>query len=133
MVLKSLLFAMLLSDAAGGCGLGTPPHACKPRLRGTAQRNSSDVGEGTSPDDVIERAAVSNQFNPGPRPGASRTLVVPAASRAMNQNPDPDSNDARVSSPQAVVLIVKMPQAVYGIWPILLLWSPHGPRMLQVD
>ena len=135
MVLKSLLFAMLLSDAAGGCGLGTPPHACKPRLRGTAQRNSSDVNgtghESASPDDIIERAAVSNQFNPGPRPGASRTLVVPAASRAMNQNPDPDSNDARVPSPQA--RIVKMPQAVYGIWPILLLWSPHGPRMLQVE
>ena len=66
MVLKSLLFAMLLSDAAGGCGLGTPPHACKPRLRGTAQRNSSDVNgtghESASPDDIIERAAVSNQI-----------------------------------------------------------------------
>ena len=134
-LLKSLLFAMLLSDAAGGCGLGTPPHACKPRLRGTAQRNSSEVNgtghESASPDDVIERAAVSNQFNPGPRPGASRTLVVPAASRAMNQNPDPDSNDARVPSPQAG--LVKMPQAVYAIWQILLLWTPHGARMLQVD
>ena len=129
MVLKSLLFAMLLSDAAGGCGLGTPPHACKPRLRGTAQRNSSDVNESTSPDDVIERAAVSNQFNPGPE-GRER-FSFPTASRAMNQNPDPDSIDARVPSPQAG--LVKMPQAVHAIWPILLLWSPHGPRMLQVD
>ena len=95
MVLKSLLFAMLLSDAAGGCGLGTPPHACKPRLRGT----SSDVNPPLPrDDDTIERAAVSNQFNPGPRPGASRTghCRFPAASRAMNHNPNPDSNDARV-------------------------------------
>ena len=131
MVLKSLLFAMLLSDAAGGCGLGTPPHACKPRLRGT----SSDVNEGESPN-ITTRAAVSNQFNPGPQSAigsVTNPLSFPAASRAMNQNPDPDSNDARVSSPQAVVLIVKMPQAVYGIWPILLLWTPHGSRMLQVD
>ena len=66
-------------------------------------------------------------------PGRDETLSFPAASRAMSQNPDPDSNDARVSSPQAVVLIVKMPQAVHGIWPILLLWTPHGSRMLQVD
>ena len=46
--------------------MGTPPHACKPRLRGTAQRNSSDVNgtghESASPDDIIERAAVSNQI-----------------------------------------------------------------------
>ena len=135
MLLKSLLFAMLLSDAAGGCGLGTPPHACKPRLRGTAQRNSSDVNETTSPDDVIERAAVSNQFNPGPRPREchdSRTLVVTrrVSSDEPTRIPIPTTR-ARVPSPQA--LIVKMPQAVHAIWPILLLRSPHGPRMLQVD
>ncbi len=73
---------MLLSDAAGGCGLGTPPHACKPRLRGTAQRNSSDVNETTSPDDIIERAAVSNPFNPGPR----RNFVV---SRRFSKEDEP--------------------------------------------
>ncbi len=67
MLLKSLLFAMLLSAAAAG----------KPRLRGT----SSDVNEGASPD-IIERAAVSNQISrfPEPRPPTgsvtSRTLVV---------------------------------------------------------
>ena len=82
MLLKSLLFALLLSGAAADADdeaptLIPPP---LPRLRGTAQRNSSEVNgtghESASPDDVIERAAVSNQFNPGPRPGASRTLVV---------------------------------------------------------
>ena len=135
MLLKSLLFALLLSGAAADADdeaptLIPPP---LPRLRGTAQRNSSDVYEGTSPDDVIERAAVSNQFNPGPRPGASRTLVVSRRVSSDEPKADPDSNDARVPSPQAVVLIVKMPQAVYGIWPILLLWTPHGSRMLQVD
>ena len=138
MLLKSLLFALLLSGAAADADdeaptLIPPP---LPRLRGTAQRNSSDVTEGASPDDVIERAAVSNQFNPGPRirdrERHEPSSFVPAASRAMNQNPDPDSNDPRVPSPQ-VVLLVKMPQAVHAIWPILLLWSPHGPRMLQVD
>ena len=111
MVLKSLLFAMLLSDAAGGCGLGTPPHACKPRLRGTAQRNSSDVNESTSPDDIIERAAVSIQSiqpwrgRAATGPERHSPCRFPAASRAMNQNPDPDSNDARVqgvASPQVV-------------------------------
>ena len=129
MVLKSLLFAMLLSDAAGGCGLGTPPHACKPRLRGTAQRNSSDVNETTSPDDIIERAAVSNPFNPGPR----RNFVV-SRRFSKEDEPKPGSRFQRrastVPSPQAG--LVKMPQAVHAIWPILLLWSPHGPRMLQV-
>ena len=64
MLLKSLLFALLLSGAAADADdeaptLIPPP---LPRLRGTAQRNSSDVYEGTSPDDVIERAAVSNQI-----------------------------------------------------------------------
>ena len=78
MVLKSLLFALLLSGAAADADdeaptLIPPP---LPRLRGTAQRNSSDVYEGTSPDDVIERAAVSNQFNPGPRPVPSVTTLV---------------------------------------------------------
>ena len=131
MLLKSLLFALLLSGAAADADdeaptLIPPP---LPRLRGTAQMNSSDVSEGASPDDVIERAAVSNQFNPGPE-GRER-FSFPTASRAMNQNPDPDSIDARVPSPQAG--LVKMPQAVHAIWPILLLWSPHGPRMLQVD
>ena len=131
MVLKSLLFAMLLSDAAGGCGLGTPPHACKPRLRGTAQRNSSDVNESTSPDDIIERAAVSNQFNLGPRPVPS--VANPCRScRVSSDEPKADPIPTRVPSPQ-VVLIVKMPQAVHAIWPILLLWTPHGARMLQVD
>ena len=130
MLLKSLLFALLLSGAAADADdeaptLIPPP---LPRLRGTAQRNSSDVYEGTSPDDVIERAAVSNQFNPGPE-GRER-FSFPTASRAMNQNPDPDSIDARVPSPQAG--LVKMPQAVHAIWPILLLWTPHGARMLQV-
>ena len=109
-VLKSLLFAMLLSGAASE----------KPRLRGTSS----------------ERAAVSNQFNPGPRirdrERHEPSSFVPAASRAMNQNPDPDSTTRKfMPSPQG--RIVKMPQAVYGIWPILLLWSPHGPRMLQVE
>ena len=70
MLLKSLLFALLLSGAAADADdeaptLIPPP---LPRLRGTAQMNSSDVSEGASPDDVIERAAVSNQFHPGPRP-----------------------------------------------------------------
>ena len=130
MLLKSLLFALLMSGAAADADdeaptLIPPP---LPRLRGTAQRNSSDVYEGTSPDDVIERAAVSNQFNPGPE-GRER-FSFPTASRAMNQNPDPDSIDARVPSPQAG--LVKMPQAVHAIWPILLLWTPHGARMLQV-
>ena len=95
MLLKSLLFALLLSVLSGAAAdaddeaptLIPPP---LPRLRGTAQRNSSDVYEGTSPDDVIERAAVSNQFNPGPRPGASRNFVA-ASRKKMNQNPDPDS------------------------------------------
>ena len=116
MRLKSLLFAMLLSDAAS-----EEPRlrgASEPRLNGT----SSDVNEGASPDDIIERAAVSNQF-PGPR--ASRTLVV--SRRVSSDEPKPGSRfqrRARVPSPQ-VVLIVKMPQAVYAIWQILLLWSPH--------
>ena len=75
MLLKSLLFALLLSGAAADADdeaptLIPPP---LPRLRGTAQRNSSDVYEGTSPDDVIERAAVSNQFNP---PGAATGSVT---------------------------------------------------------
>ena len=111
MLLKSLLFALLLSGAAADADdeaptLIPPP---LPRLRGTAQRNSSDVYEGTSPDDVIERAAVSNQFNPGPQSAigsVTNPLSFPAASRAMNQNPDPDSNDARVQgvpSPQVVL------------------------------
>ena len=130
MLLKSLLFALLMSGAAADADdeaptLIPPP---LPRLRGTAQMNSSDVSEGASPDDVIERAAVSNQFNPGPE-GRER-FSFPTASRAMNQNPDPDSIDARVPSPQAG--LVKMPQAVHAIWPILLLWTPHGARMLQV-
>ena len=86
-LLKSLLFAMLLSDGASE----------KPRLRGT----SSDVNPPLPrDDDTIERAAVSNQFNPGPRVRDRErhepSSVVPAVSRAMNQNPDPDSNDARV-------------------------------------
>ncbi len=92
MLLKSLLFAMLLSDAAGGCGLGTPPHACKPRLRGT----SSDVNPPLPrDDDTIERAAVSNQFNPGPDRGASRTLLI--SERVSSDEPKPGSrfNDAR--------------------------------------
>ena len=137
MLLKSLLFALLLSGAAADADdeaptLIPPP---LPRLRGTAQRNSSDVYEGTSPDDVIERAAVSNQFNPGPRPREchdSRTLVVTrrVSSDEPTRIPIPTTR-ARVPSPQA--LIVKMPQAVHAIWPILLLRSPHGPRMLQVD
>ena len=96
MLLKSLLFALLLSGAAADADdeaptLIPPP---LPRLRGTAQRNSSDVNgtghESASPDDIIERAAVSNQFNPGPRPGASRNFVA-ASRKKMNQNPDPDS------------------------------------------
>ena len=117
MLLKSLLFALLLSGAA--CE--------KPRLRGT----SSDVNEGASPD-ISERAAVSNQFNPGPRPGASRTLVV--SRRVSSDEPKPGSRfqrRARVPSPQ-VVLIVKMPRALHAIWQILLLWTPHGSQMLQV-
>ena len=176
MHLKSLLFALLLSGAAS-----VPPPL--PRLRGTAQRNSSDVNEGTSPDDIIERAVpcpliylpvccggvtYANACVAGERQCDDGACSTPArsggydehedqdepaaraavsnhstriknpcrsrrASRAMNKNPDPDSSDARVSSPQAVVLIVKMPQAVYGIWPILLLRSPHGSRMLQVE
>ena len=95
MPLKSLLFALLLSDAASG----------KPRrLRGT----SSDVNEGAS-SNITARAAVSNQFNPGPRPptgSVTNPCRFPAASRAMNQNPDPDSNDPRVQgvpSPQVVL------------------------------
>ncbi len=56
MLLNSLLFALLLSDAASE----EPPRrlrgASEPRLNGT----SSDVNEGTSPD-IIESAAVSNQ------------------------------------------------------------------------
>ena len=133
MLLKSLLFALLLSGAAADADdeaptLIPPP---LPRLRGTAQRNSSDVYEGTSPDDVIERAAVSNQFNLGPRPVPS--VANPCRScRVSSDEPKADPIPTRVPSPQ-VVLIVKMPQAVYAIWPILLLWSPHGPRMLQVD
>ena len=129
MLLKSLLFALLLSGAAADADdeaptLIPPP---LPRLRGTAQRNSSDVYEGTSPDDVIERAAVSNQFNPGPR----RNFVV--SRRVSSDEPKriPIPTTRECLSPQA--LIVKMPQAVHAIWPILLLWSPHGPRMLQVD
>ena len=82
-LLKSLLFAMLLSDAASE----------KPRLRGASS----------------ERAAVSNQSTPGRDRGPERHepfFVSRAASRAMNQNPNPDSNDARVqgvASPQVVL------------------------------
>ena len=53
MLLKSLLFALLLSGAASE----------KPQLNGT----SNDVNEGAS-QNITQRAAVSNQFNPGPRP-----------------------------------------------------------------
>ena len=127
-VLKSLLFAMLLSGAASE----------KPRLRGTSS----------------ERAAVSNQFNPGPRirdrERHEPSSFVPAASRAMNQNPDPDSNDPRMPSPQ-VVLIDNTPHAnnqkrvrferqmplqvylaVYAIWQTLLLANyPWGAKILR--
>ena len=72
MLLKSLLFALLLSASS------EEPRrlrgASEPRLNGT----SSDVSEGNYTN-ITKRAAVSNQFNPGPRvprPGASRTLVV---------------------------------------------------------
>ena len=101
MLLKSLLFALLLSGAAADADdeaptLIPPP---LPRLRGTAQRNSSDVYEGTSPDDVIERAAVSNQFNPGPR----RNFVV--SRRVSSDEPKPGSRFQRPASasPQVVL------------------------------
>ena len=130
MLLKSLLFALLLSGAAADADdeaptLIPPP---LPRLRGTAQRNSSDVYEGTSPDDVIERAAVSNQFNPGPR----RNFVVSRRVSSDEPNPDPDSNDLRVPSPQ-VVLIVKMPQAVYAIWQMCCFGPPMAPKCYKWD
>ena len=97
MLLKSLLFALLLSVLSGAAAdaddeaptLIPPP---LPRLRGTAQRNSSDVYEGTSPDDVIERAAVSNQFNPGPR----RNFVV--SRRVSSDEPEPGSRFQRRAS-----------------------------------
>ena len=94
MLLKSLLFALLLSGAAADADdeaptLIPPP---LPRLRGTAQMNSSDVSEGASPDDVIERAAVSNQFNPGPR----RNFVV--SRRVSSDEPEPGSRFQRRAS-----------------------------------
>ena len=95
-VLKSLLFALLYSGAAADADdeaptLIPPP---LPRLRGTAQMNSSDVNEGTSesPDDIIERAAVSNQFNPGPR----RNFVV--SRRVSSDEPKPGSRFQRRAS-----------------------------------
>ena len=98
---------------------------------GLAKDDPAYAPEGTSPDDVIERAAVSNQFNLGPRPVPS--VANPCRScRVSSDEPKADPIPTRVPSPQ-VVLIVKMPQAVYAIWPILLLWSAHGARMLQVD
>ena len=103
MLLKSLLFAMLSAAASE-----EPPRrlrgAPEPRLNGT----SSDVSEGNYTN-ITKRAAVSNQFNPGPRPptgSVTNPCRFPAASRAMNQNPDPDSNDPRVQgvpSPQVVL------------------------------
>ena len=92
MLLKSLLFAMLQSAAASE----EPPRrlrgAPEPRLNGT----SSDVTEGASTN-ITKRAAVSNQFQPRAATGSvTNPCRFPAASRAMNQNPDPDSNDARV-------------------------------------
>ena len=129
MGLKSLLFALLLTDAAAA---SEEPRRLRggsePRLNGT----SSDVDEGASTN-ITKRAAVSNQFNPGPRPGRHEPLSF--SRRVSSDEPKPGSRFQRrasiVPSPQ-VVLIVKMPQAVSSIWQILLLWTPHGWQLLQV-
>jgi len=182
MLLKSLFFALLMSGAAADADdeaptLIPPP---LPRLRGTAQRNSSDVNEGTSPDDIIERAVPcpliylpvccggvtyanacvagerqcddgacstparsggydehEDQDEPAARAAVSNhstTIKNPCRSRRVSSDepkPDPLPTTREVPSPQAG--LVKMPQAVYAIWPILLLRTPHGPRMLQVE
>ena len=96
MRLKSLLFAMLPSAAAS-----VPPPLPVPRtVNGTGHTGNGTGHTGPSP--VIEpaaRAAVSNQLSINSTPGRDRDVTnpcrFPAASRAMNQNPDPDSNDAR--------------------------------------
>ena len=100
MLLKSLLFALLLSASS------EEPRrlrgASEPRLNGT----SSDVYEGNYTN-ITKRAAVSNQIQPRAATGSvTNPCRFPAASRAMNQNPDPDSNDPRVQgvpSPQVVL------------------------------
>ena len=94
MVMKSLLFAMLLHAAASD----VPPPL--PRLRGTAQRNSSDVNgtghESASPDDIIQRAAASNQFNPGPHPEFHEPL--PFSRRVSSDEPKTGSRFQRRAS-----------------------------------
>ena len=151
MPLKSLLFALLLSGTASVppplpvpakpcpliyrpvcCGGVTYANAC------VAGERQCDDGACSTParsggydghedqDEPAARAAVSNHSTRIKNPCRSRRV-----SSDEQQNPDPDSNDARVPSPQAG--LVKMPQAVHAVWPILLLWSPHGARMLQVE
>ena len=105
MLLKSLLFALLISGAAS-----VPPPL--PRLRGTAQRNSSDVNEGTSPDDIIERAVpcpliylpvccggvtYANACVAGERQCDDGACSTPARSGGYDEHEDQDEPAARAA------------------------------------
>ena len=89
MLLKSLLFALLLSASS------EEPRrlrgASEPRLNGT----SSDVYEGNYTN-ITKRAAVSNQFNPGPRPGRHEPLSF--SRRVSSDEPKPGSRFQRPAS-----------------------------------
>ena len=105
MLLKSLLFALLISGAAS-----VPPPL--PRLRGTAQRNSSDVNEGTSPDAIIERAVpcplidlpvccggvtYANACVAGERQCDDGACSTPARSGGYDEHEDQDEPAARAA------------------------------------
>ncbi len=104
MLLKSLL-ALLLTGAAS-----VPPPL--PRLRGTAPRNSSDVNEGTSPDDIIERAVpcpliylpvccggvtYANACVAGERQCDDGACSTPARSGGYDEHEDQDEPAARAA------------------------------------
>ena len=104
-MLLNALFALLLSGAAS-----VPPPL--PRLRGTAQRNSSDVNEGTSPDDIIERAVpcpliylpvccggvtYANACVAGERQCDDGACSTPARSGGYDEHEDQDEPAARAA------------------------------------